>query len=70
MRPTLTKGIKEGVGLYPVIYDDIRYDASQYMAWAFLKMFGICAPNPDILSHKNVLCINQGNGSMKMSGVL
>ena len=51
MRPTLTKGIKEGVGLYPVIYDDIRYDASQYMAWAFLKMFSINAPNPDILSH-------------------
>ena len=51
MRSTLTKGIKEGVGLYPVIYDDIRYDASQYMAWAFLKMFGINAPNPDILSH-------------------
>ena len=51
MRPTLTKGIKEGVGLYPVIYDDIRYDASQYMAWAFLKMFGISAPNPDVLSH-------------------
>jgi len=51
MRPTLTKGIKEGVGLYPVIYDDIRYDASQYMAWAFLKMFGINAPNPDVLSH-------------------
>ena len=51
MRPTLTKGIKEGVGLYPVIYADIRYDASQYMAWAFLKMFGINAPNPDVLSH-------------------
>ena len=51
MRPTLTKGIKEGVGLYPVIYDDVRYDASQYMAWAFLKMFGINAPNPDVLSH-------------------
>ena len=51
MRPTLTKGIKEGVGLYPVIYDDIRYDASQYMAWAFLKMFGISASNPDVLSH-------------------
>lgn len=51
MRPTLTKGIKEGVGLYPVIYDDIRYDASQYMAWAFLKIFGISAPNPDVLSH-------------------
>lgn len=51
MRPTLIKGIKEGVGLYPVIYDDVRYDASQYMAWAFLKMFGINAPNPDVLSH-------------------
>ena len=51
MRPTLTKGIKEGVGLYSVIYDDMRYDASQYMAWAFLKMFGISAPNPDVLSH-------------------
>lgn len=51
MRSTLIKGFKEGVGLYPVIYDDVRYDASQYMAWAFLKMFGINAPNPDVLSH-------------------
>ena len=51
MRPTLIKGIKEGVGLYPVIYGDVRYDASQYMAWAFLRMFSINAPNPDILSH-------------------
>ena len=51
MRPTLTKGIKEGVGLYPVIYDDMRYDASQYMAWAFLKMLGVNGCNPDVLSH-------------------
>lgn len=51
MRPTLTKGIKEGVGLYPVIYEDERYDTSQYMAWAFMKMMGFDTPNPDVMSH-------------------
>jgi len=51
MRPTLSKGIKKGVGLYPVIYEDERYDASQYMAWAFMKMMGVNVPNPDVMSH-------------------
>lgn len=51
MRPLLSKGIQGGVGLYPVIYEDERYDASQYMAWAFMKMMGFDTPNPDTMAH-------------------
>lgn len=49
-RPTLSKGI-ENCGLYPVIYDDKRIDASQYMACSFLRLNGIKLNNPDALSH-------------------
>lgn len=49
-RPTLLKGI-ENCGIYPVIYDDERIDASAYMAYSFLKLNGINANNPDALSH-------------------
>lgn len=45
-RPTLEKPIKN-VGIYPVIYDDVRQDISQYMIWSFIRMMGIQAPNPD-----------------------
>ena len=46
-RPTLENPISN-VGLYPVIYDNERMDVSLYMAWSFLRMFGIEANNPDI----------------------
>lgn len=49
-RPTLSKGI-ENCGIYPVIYDDERIDASVYMACSFLKSNGINIYNPDALSH-------------------
>lgn len=45
-RPTLEKPIKN-VGIYPVIYDDVRQDISQYMIWSFVRMMGIQAANPD-----------------------
>lgn len=49
-RPTLSKGIANS-GLFPVIYDDKRIDASMYMACSFLKLNGISVNNPDALSH-------------------
>jgi len=45
-RPTLEKPIKN-VGIYPVIYDDVRQDISQFMIWSFVRMMGIQAANPD-----------------------
>lgn len=49
-RPTLSKGI-ENCGIYPVIYDDERIDASMYVACSFLRLFGISIKNPDALSY-------------------
>lgn len=49
-RPTLDNGIENCV-LFPVIYGDERFDASSYMAWCFLKLFGLNVPMPDALSH-------------------
>lgn len=49
-RPTLSKGMVNS-GVFPVIYDDERVDASMYMASSFLKLNGIGVNNPDALSH-------------------
>lgn len=49
-RPTLLKGI-ENCGIYPVIYDDERFDASMSMACSFMKMNNIKIKDPDALSH-------------------
>lgn len=49
-RPTLSKGI-ENCGIYPVIYDDERIDASIYMTCSLLRLNGINIKNPDALSH-------------------
>jgi hypothetical protein len=50
MRPTLFSEYVNW-GLYPVIYDAERYDASSYMGWSFLKLIGINSKNPDMFSH-------------------
>ena len=50
LRPTLSNGIPN-VGIYPVIYDDKRYDGTQYILWEFLRMLGVKLPNPDTLSY-------------------
>lgn len=52
-RPTLAHAIGN-VGIFPVIYENERLDVSLYMAWAFLKMMGINAMNPDTLSHLRI----------------
>lgn len=49
LRPTLSHGINN-VGIFPVIYEDERIDATPYVVWEYLKMMGINAPNPDITS--------------------
>jgi len=49
-RPTLSKGI-ENCGIYPVIYDDERVDASMYMVCSLLRLNGVNINNPDALSH-------------------
>lgn len=50
LRPILSKGIPN-VGIFPVIYDDERYDATTYVTWMYMKFLGINIPNPDIFSH-------------------
>ena len=49
-RATLKKGI-ENCALFPVIYDDERYDASSFMAYNFLNLMGVKILNPDAMSH-------------------
>lgn len=48
-RPTLTHPLPR-VGIYPVIYSEERYDASAYLTWAFLKIMGVNAVNPDMMA--------------------
>ena len=52
-RRTFEKPIKD-VGIYPVIYDDERMDASLYMVWSFLRFMGVEANNPDITAYMKV----------------
>ena len=54
-RPTLERPIKN-VGLFPVVYSEERFDISDYIAWAFLRIIGFPAKMPDIsASIKNAL---------------
>lgn len=54
-RPTLERPIKN-VGLFPVVYSEERFDISDYIAWAFLRILGIQAKMPDMsASIKNAL---------------
>ena len=38
-------------GVFPVIYDDERYDASSYLMWFWSQIMGYKIPNPDTMSH-------------------
>lgn len=49
-RPTLKTPIRN-VGLFPVIYEDERYDVSAYIGWEYLRMMNMPALNPDMLSY-------------------
>ena len=46
-RTTLEQPIKN-VGLFPVVYSEERFDISDYIAWGFLRVWGIQAKMPDI----------------------
>lgn len=50
LRDTLLNSIPN-VGIFPVIYDNKRYDGTPYVMWEFLKFMGFNIPNPDMLSH-------------------
>ena len=52
-RPTLQKPLPYVV-LCPVVYSENRYDATEYMTWAFLRMQGLPAISPDISAHMKV----------------
>lgn len=52
-RPTLQKPLPYVV-LCPVVYSEIRYDATEYMTWAFLRMQRLPAISPDISAHMKV----------------
>ena len=43
-------GLKN-VGIFPIIYDNNRYDASIFITWAFFHVMGLKIPNPDSLAH-------------------
>lgn len=54
-RPILEQPIKN-VGLFPVVYSEERLDISDYIAYEFLRIWGIPAKMPDIAaSIKNAL---------------
>lgn len=43
-------GLKN-IGIYPIIYDNKRYDASLLITWAFFHIKGVTIPKPDMLAH-------------------
>ena len=45
-RPTLEQPIKN-IGVYPVVYEEERFDISDYIAWEFLILLGVQAKMPD-----------------------
>lgn len=52
-RPTQSRPLERGA-LYPVIYSDVRYDASLYITWQFLHVLGFHSKNPDITAFSKV----------------
>ena len=52
-RPTLKEPLPY-VLLCPVVYSDTRYDATEYMTWAFLKMKQMPVISTDISAHMKV----------------
>ena len=52
-RPTLQNPLPN-VAICPVIYSENRYDATDYMTWAFLKMQQMPVISTDMLAHMKV----------------
>ena len=45
---------KVSCGLFPVTYDNLRYDANSFVAWAIYNVFGIKMKQPDRLANIKV----------------
>lgn len=52
-RQTLANPIKNML-ILPVIYSEERFDASAFMLWAFMELFGVKLNNPDVTAHMKV----------------
>lgn len=50
MKPILSNRIPN-ISIYPVIYDNKRFDGTEYTMWEFLKFAGVNFPNQDLISH-------------------
>lgn len=45
---------KVSCGLFPIIYDNVRYNANSFVAWAIYNVFGIKMKQPDMLANIKV----------------
>ena len=66
-RPTLQTPLPY-VLMCPVIYSENRYDATDYMTWAFLKMQQLPVISTDISAHIKVALHKSKNWCMSRSG--
>lgn len=46
---------QQNIGVFPVIYDDERYEAPFYLMWFWAQMMGFKIPKPDMLS--DIKCV-------------
>ena len=54
LRPFLSPN-DQGIGLFPVVYDEKRYDANEFIIWLFCSLLQIPAVNPDLMSSIKLL---------------
>lgn len=45
----------QGLGLFPVVYDEKRYDANEFIIWLFCSLLQIPAVNPDMMNSIKLL---------------
>lgn len=46
-----TEGSAMGCSIFPVVYDDHRFEATDFIAWCFAKGYGIDMKQPDQFAH-------------------
>lgn len=54
LRPFLLPN-EQGLGLFPVVYDEKRYDANEFIICLFCSLFQIPAANPDLMNSVKLL---------------
>ena len=54
LRPFLSPN-DQGIGLFPVVYDEKRYNANDFIIWLFCSLFQIPAANPDLMNSVKLL---------------